>query len=305
LEALPVGMMAMGEGMTGRPFYTNYQNNQADQEKSALAMQQWQQEMDLKNREDVRQEKELKLKEAESPFKNLIKTASDVDVLVRLGMIDENEAKSMLGAKAASKGEAAGIEALAKEQVVGLPKVKDTANVISNFFNDLDSSYQELKTNAPGSLETGFGGILSRSLEVPYKKMSGELPQTKALGDRMSKIVYPMAKSYDPGGRLAKDDITAFANVLGTLGGEATNDVAVKAAKELRDLRQVMNKKGADGDAFVNDFLAEAESRGGFYAEIAKAYGKESSKGSGGLSSAEEARYQELLKKQGGKNGTN
>jgi hypothetical protein len=51
LQALPVGMMAMGEGMTGRPFYTNYMDNQAGQAKSQLAMQQWQDEQKLRERE--------------------------------------------------------------------------------------------------------------------------------------------------------------------------------------------------------------------------------------------------------------
>ena len=55
LERLPIGMMAMGEGMTGRPFYTNYMNNQTEMAKSKQDMERWSVEQKRKQTEDESQ----------------------------------------------------------------------------------------------------------------------------------------------------------------------------------------------------------------------------------------------------------
>lgn len=341
LMGLSTLAMGLGEGMTGRPFLTNFNNNLYEQKQAQLKYKQWQEEQNLAKRK-------LELEAQNQPLNNFLKNAEVAGKMYEMGLITKEQLQSSLGRSGApqpqvpvsgapitmrggmedvvltggktnkfgvfepeyglspeKKGQMAGIEAAEKEKAAGVSKVKDTSRVMKNFFNDLNMVHKELSSEAPASLEKGGKGILSRMIEVPYKKLSGELSQTKATSSRMSKIVYPMAKSYDPGGRLAKDDITAFADVLGVLGNEASSDVAVKAAKELRDLRQVMNDKGADGDRFVNDFLSQAQEQGGFYNLIVDEFSKEqdgvATKKPVGLTKEEEAELQMLEKKYGGR----
>jgi hypothetical protein len=210
------------------------------------------------------------MQSATIPTNTPIRSAGDLPLETTIAMPKAPGAGMEYGP--AVQGRMEGIKAVEKEKPAAKAKLEETAASMDRFFADTNRAYNELESKAPTAGSSTLGGAVARATTVPFKKWTGQLSNTKAMADRISKFVYPMAKSYDPGGRLAKDDIQAFANVLGMVGSEATTDIAVKGALELRDLVETMNKKGADGDAFIADFLNKAESEGGMYKLMADEY---------------------------------
>lgn len=168
--ALSTLAMGIGEGMTGRPFLTNFANNMYEQKQAQLKYKQWQQEQQIKAQEDAMQNQ------------------------LRQSQIDINkEVMKSLSSGGGDKTKEGGTE-FAPEDYINKQVVRNVRGIPQIM------TIPELKPTLPPTMEKSYRGILNTELAI--KQNLKMLQDDKTLEKYMSPLEIKAWKGGNPIGAL-------------------------------------------------------------------------------------------------------
>lgn len=194
------GAMTFGEGMTGKPFYSNYMER--DRDRAKMAYEQWKQKQE--NDPEIIKKKMIAQMTAMSPYLSPENQGKVIDMANSLGEVKPT-------VRIGGDGKVSMTLSPSTKESPSATTAKELSET-QNFIQQFGRAYDEQLKMFPEIGETGYVGWATRK-GGKIANYFDQLPETKAFQVEKLPLANKMARTIE-GGRVTDKDREVYANAL-------------------------------------------------------------------------------------------